>query len=57
MGRFDCYRKGFTIIEFLTVMVIMGLVIGGVIAIYVMGATAWKEGSVQVWQRRRWYVG
>ena len=44
----NCYQKGFTIIELLTVMAIMGLVIGGVITIYIMGATAWKEGSVQV---------
>ena len=44
----NCYQKGFTIIELLTVMVIMGLVIGGVIAIYTMSATVWKEGSVQV---------
>ncbi len=42
------YQKGFTIIELVIVTAIMGLVIGGVIAIYIMGTTAWKEGSVQV---------
>ena len=44
----NCYQKGFTIIELVIVTAIMGLVIGGVIAIYIMGTTAWKEGSVQV---------
>ena len=48
----NCCRKGFTIIEVLTVVVIMGLVISGVAAIYLMGITAWKEGGVQIGLQR-----
>lgn len=48
MSRFDYHKKGFTITEFLAVMVIMGLIISGAIAIYIRSTTIWQEGGVQI---------
>lgn len=48
MVRFICERQGFTLIELSIVMLIIVLVIGGVMFVYTMSTTAWKEGSAQI---------
>lgn len=48
MVRFIYERRGFTLIEILIAITIMGLVVGGAISIYLMSITAWREGSVQI---------
>ena len=48
MAGFIYEREGFTLVEILIAITIMGLVVGGAISIYLMSITAWKEGSVQI---------
>lgn len=53
MVRFIYDRGGFTLIEILIAITIMGLVVGGAISVYLMSITAWKEGSVQIALQRK----
>ena len=48
MIKHNHFIKGITLIEMLLAVTLMCLLLGVVIAIYSMGATAWKEGEIMI---------